>query len=169
VGRGDNVALFLRRSIPLVVGQLATLKLGAAYVPQHVGVAPESQLRYVLDTTAATVILTLSDLADQIPVGEGETIIELDRFLADQASLADGQFLDHDLDRVPVEPDDRCFILFSSGTTGNPNGVQVTHRNVGNVLLTAPGNLGNTVYVLDKIGGHAVSVRWARCGAVATV
>jgi D-alanine--poly(phosphoribitol) ligase subunit 1 len=34
---GDNVALFVRRSIPMLVGLLATLKAGAAYVPQDVG------------------------------------------------------------------------------------------------------------------------------------
>ena len=41
-----------------------------------------------------------------------------------------------------VSPNDTCFIIFTSGTTGKPNGVQVTHGNVGNILLTAPGNLG---------------------------
>ncbi|MEM7347610.1 MAG: AMP-binding protein, partial [Chloroflexota bacterium] len=41
-----------------------------------------------------------------------------------------------------ISPDNRCFILFTSGTTGKPNGVQVTHRNVCNILLTEPGNLG---------------------------
>ncbi|MFP3409239.1 AMP-binding protein, partial [Pseudomonas sp. SIMBA_065] len=35
-----------------------------------------------------------------------------------------------------------CFLLFTSGTTGQPNGVRVTHRNVCNILLTEPGNLG---------------------------
>ena len=35
-----------------------------------------------------------------------------------------------------------CFILFTSGTTGTPNGVEVTHKNLCNILYNAPGNLG---------------------------
>lgn len=151
VVRGDKVALFLRRSIPLVVGQLATLKLGAAYVPQHVGVAPESQLRFVLQATGATVILTLDEFVDQIPADQGQTVLSLDRFFASETvaggSPAGDPFV-VDLAYQPADdgaeetPDDPCFVLFTSGTTGNPNGVQVTHRNVCNVLLTTPGNLG---------------------------
>ncbi len=143
VGRGDNVALFLRRSIHLVVGQLAAMKLGAAYVPQHVGVAPEAQLRHILDATAAAAVLTLAELTDQIPIVDGEPLIELDRPSIVAAGLEasaedDGPFHPG----YDVAADDIAFILFTSGTTGPPNGVQVTHRNVCNILLTEPGNLG---------------------------
>lgn len=41
-----------------------------------------------------------------------------------------------------VRPDDGCYVLFTSGTTGSPNGVKVTHRNVAGLLLTEPGGLG---------------------------
>jgi len=44
---GDNVSLFIQRSIPMLVGILATLKAGAAYVPQDARIAPEEQMRYV--------------------------------------------------------------------------------------------------------------------------
>jgi amino acid adenylation domain-containing protein len=43
---------------------------------------------------------------------------------------------------VASQPTDGCYVLFTSGTTGKPNGVKVTHRNVANVILTSPGNLG---------------------------
>ena len=39
-------------------------------------------------------------------------------------------------------PTTRAVLLFTSGTTGVPNGVQVSHRNLCNILLTAPGDLG---------------------------
>ncbi len=139
VTSGDNVALFLQRSIPMLVGIMATLKIGAAYVPQHVGVAPESQLRHIIDTANTKVILTISTLQHLVPVPEGHICIAIDELM--QAPFDDNSptvFVPNE----EVGRSNTCFILFTSGTTGNPNGVQVTHGNVCNILLTEPGGLG---------------------------
>lgn len=144
VGNGDKVGLFLRRSIPMLAAMMATLKLGAAYVPQHVGVAPEAQLRHIVEQTGAKVVLTLSAFVDQIPTVEGCTVLAIDDFLTGpdtRPADSDGTPGPVRPDRA-VSPDDECFVLFTSGTTGPPNGVRVTHRNVCNIVLTAPGNLG---------------------------
>lgn len=141
VKTGDNVALFLQRSIPMVVGIMAALKAGASYVPQHVGVAPESHLHYVLETAAIDVILTLSHLQDQISAPDGRICLAIDTIM--QQPFADDQeFVEPFAPETAVSRDNTCFIIFTSGTTGKPNGVQVTHSNVGNILLTEPGNLG---------------------------
>ncbi|MEM7344872.1 MAG: AMP-binding protein, partial [Chloroflexota bacterium] len=137
----DNVALFLQRSIPMLVGILASLKVGAAYVPQHVGVAPENQLRHVMKTASTKVILTISSLQHLVPVPEGHTLIVIDDIMAAPFNN-ETDFVGPFAPSQAIDPDDRCFILFTSGTTGNPNGVQVTHKNVCNILLTEPGNLG---------------------------
>ncbi|OLF11175.1 peptide synthetase [Actinophytocola xinjiangensis] len=130
---GDHVALFLRRSIPMVVGILATLKAGAAYVPQDVAIAPPAQLRHVLAIARPRVVLTTADHADHIP--GGHPILTIPASGADQARPAFRP-------RRPARPDDPCYVLFTSGTTGMPNGVTVTHGNVVNLLLTQPGDLG---------------------------
>lgn len=135
---GDNVALFVQRSIPMLVGLLATLKAGAAYVPQDVGVAPEAQLRQIVEAASTRVILTLSDLADRVPAPDGHVRLAIDAVMA-EPSDGDG---DAFTPARPVGRDDGCYVLFTSGTTGRPNGVAVTHGNVCNVLLTEPGNLG---------------------------
>lgn len=139
VTTGDNVALFVKRSIPMVVGILATLKVGAAYVPQDVGVAPSKQLAHIIETTEANIILTLADFQHLVPVPDGHTCIAIDEVM-EQPFHADS--VPNVTPNRPIAGDNRCFILFTSGTTGNPNGVQVTHNNVCNILLTAPGNLG---------------------------
>lgn len=138
VTRGDAVCLYIQRSIPMLVGILAAMKVGAAYVPQHVGVAPEKALRHIGEVSGAKVILSLSDLASQVPVSDKQTLINIDTMMYNST-----------LDTArpaPItnaaRPDDTCMILFTSGTTGLPNGVQVTHRNLSNILLTAPGDLG---------------------------
>jgi amino acid adenylation domain-containing protein len=139
VTRGDAVGLFIQRSIPMVVGILATLKVGAAYVPQHIGVAPEAQLRHVIRAAGTSIVLTQSTFADLVPESDEHTVIAIDEVLTVAADLPSQK-------RVGGvgQPSDRCFILFTSGTTGSPNGVQVTHRNVCNIVLTEPGNLGIT-------------------------
>ncbi len=143
VGSGDSVALFVRRSIPMVVGMLATLKVGAAYVPQDAVISPQSQLAHVQKVTAATVTLTLREFASTVPCPPGHLVIAVDDFM--QAGNAAGTeaavYLDSDVAAMTA-PDDRCFVLFTSGTTGTPNGVQVTHRNICNILVTTPGDLG---------------------------
>ncbi len=135
VGPGDRVALFVHRSIPMVVGILASLKVGAAYVPQHVGVAPAAQLTHVAVTAGVRVILTLSSLRSVVPAIDGVPCIEIDSIMREAPVFALRS-------RVSVSPSRGCFVLFTSGTTGAPNGVEVTHANVCNLLLTQPGDLG---------------------------
>ncbi len=141
VSTGDSVSLFVKRSIPMLVGILAALKVGAAYVPQDVGVVPEPHMRHVIKVASTKVILTLSRFQHLVPVPEGHICIAIDEVM-ETPFAPDADHLATFTPQTEVKPDNRCFILFTSGTTGNPNGVQVTHGNVCNILLTEPGNLG---------------------------
>ncbi len=136
---GDNVAVFVRRGIPMLVGILAALKAGAAYVPQDVGLAPPTHLRHVIDAAVTRVILTVSTAADRIPVPAGHHLVAVDTVMSQPLGHSHDRFVPAER---PTSTGENCYVLFTSGTTGRPNGVAVTHRNVCNILLTAPGDLG---------------------------
>ena len=136
IGRGDSVCIYMRRSLEMVVGILATLKLGANYVPQDMQLCPDEQRNHILSTVAAKVVLTTRQYQQKI-CNDESTTIAVDTFL-EQANVINiqPQLL------KAIQPDDTAVIIFTSGTTGKANGVQVTHANLANILLTAPGNLG---------------------------
>ncbi|MES5821282.1 amino acid adenylation domain-containing protein [Streptomyces sp. RG80] len=137
VGPGDHVGLFVRRSVPMLIGLLGILKAGAAYVPQDIGLAPAAQLAHVVRTARTRIVLTVAEHAARVP--SGPHVLTLDEPLSYALPTAPTP------PTAParrVGPDDGCYVLFTSGTTGCPNGVKVTHRNVANILLTPPGDLG---------------------------
>lgn len=141
VRHGDHVAVFMRRSTEFLVSILACMKLGAAYVPMDARIAPASQMAYVMEVANIRHVLSLTSCLAQLPA-EAHQVVAVDDFM--RAVRQQGVLTT----KVPlnqlyqVTPDDVCFVLFTSGTTGKPNGVKVTHRNLCNILLTEPGNLG---------------------------
>ncbi|MFP2934097.1 condensation domain-containing protein, partial [Pyxidicoccus sp. 3LG] len=112
---GSRVAVRLERSLDLVVGLLAILKAGAAYVPLDKG-WPIERVTFVLRQSAATVLLTQSDLADELP-DLGNVLVVLDE---EAARIA----------RLPVSTpaissggESLAYVMFTSGSTGQPKGV----------------------------------------------
>ncbi|MDT9002462.1 amino acid adenylation domain-containing protein, partial [Paucibacter sp. APW11] len=123
----DRVAVCMNRGIELVVGLLAVLKCGAAYVPLD-PVHPADRLAMMLDDSSPTALLTQQDLQGALP----------DRALAQL--LLDDLHAFADLPRTAPEivlgGDALAYIIYTSGSTGRPKGVMVEHRQVAR-LLTA--------------------------------
>ncbi|HET9645692.1 MAG TPA: AMP-binding protein, partial [Burkholderiaceae bacterium] len=135
VRQGDAVGLFMRRGIHLVVGILAVLRLGAAYVPKDAAIVPHTMLQQVIDGARIRTVLTTRDHVDGLAADLARANlmqVDLEQLAQDRASAP----------AVCGDRSDRCFVLFTSGTTGVPNGVEVTHANVCNLLLCSPGDLG---------------------------
>lgn len=136
---GDNVGLFIRRSLAMLVGMLGILKAGAAYVPQDIKIAPENQLKSIVGDANIKVVLSLTKFQDCLPKLDGVKTLfvdDLESYLTEIQTLNAGS-----TNSITQLVNDNCFILFTSGTTGKPNGVKVTHKNLCNIILSSPGNL----------------------------
>lgn len=131
VREGTRVGLFLERSLEMLVGIVAILKCGATYVPQDARISPPAQLQHVVEVSGIRLVLTLSHLQACVP--QGCVSIALDR-LPSMSTTSAKQL-------SSFAPQRDCFILFTSGTTGVPNAVAVTHHNVCNLISVASGHL----------------------------
>ncbi|WP_458796452.1 amino acid adenylation domain-containing protein [Mycobacteroides abscessus] len=133
VGPGDRVILFSDRSARAVIGILAVLKTGAAYLPVDPAV-PASRLEFIVSDAAPVAAITTTDLRGRLD-GFGLAVIDLD---AHTDSPADGQ---SGLVPAAPAPDDIAYIIYTSGTTGAPKGVAVTHHNVTQLMQSLDAGL----------------------------
>ncbi|MFF2326473.1 MULTISPECIES: non-ribosomal peptide synthase/polyketide synthase [unclassified Streptomyces] len=120
VGPEQLVALSLPRSTELVVAVLAVLKAGAAYVPVDPEYPP-ARIAYLLQDARPALLVTTSR------TGEQPGTDHVDRLLLDTADL-DG--LPDTDPGVAIDPGHAAYVIHTSGSTGNPKGVVVPHRNV---------------------------------------
>ncbi len=126
VERGDLVGLNIRRSADLVIGALAIMKAGAAYVPLDPDYPADRVALYVEDS-GASAILTEAALAADLPPHQA-IVIEID---TDQAIAAAS---DNNPD-VQMSGEDLAYLIYTSGSTGRPKGVMIEHRNVSNFFV----------------------------------
>src|SRR5690606_34756951 len=127
VGRDTLVGLRTRRTPDLVVGLLAVLKAGGAYLPLDPSL-PAERTRFMIEDAALEIILTQRDLAGDLSGGIPH-VLHLDEDIP-EAPQPRGTVPDS----VPAEPESLAYVIYTSGSTGTPKGVLVHHRGVVNYL-----------------------------------
>ncbi|WP_073967626.1 non-ribosomal peptide synthetase [Streptomyces sp. CB02460] len=122
VGPESVVALMMERSVDLLVAMLAVVKAGGAYAPLNPA-DPDTRHAQILGELDAPVLITDRALADH-------TLVTTAR---ERGLVVDAKELSGRPARRPgvaTHPDQWLYVMFTSGSTGVPKGVAVTHRNV---------------------------------------
>ncbi|AIQ67608.1 bacitracin synthetase 1 [Paenibacillus graminis] len=123
IGPDQIVALLTTRSVDMIVGILAILQAGGAYLPLDPSL-PANRVAYMLEDSRVQVILTNTSVENQG-----------NRVVIDMRSLEIGQGASHSLSLPPVNNNrNLAYCMYTSGTTGLPKGILVEHRSLMNFL-----------------------------------
>jgi amino acid adenylation domain-containing protein len=126
VGPDVVVPVCLERSIDLLVALLGVMKAGGAYLPLVPGLPPR-RLATMLESSQSLVLITDSTLEASLPRHQLR-VVRLDR----DARII-GKQPHADLDAT-AGPQHLCYVLFTSGSTGQPKAVEIEHRALLNFL-----------------------------------
>ena len=137
VAPGDRVALFMSNCTQYLEAFYAILWAGAAAVPINAKLHPR-EAAYIIDHAQARLVFTdashgaaLAEACCDLPAGLVHLAVDGDAFRA--ACAGDGPALPY-----PREANDLAWLFYTSGTTGKPKGVMLTHGNLIAMSLCYP-------------------------------
>ena len=120
IGKGDVVSVLIPRCEHIAIAPLGILKAGAAYQPMDPGY-PIRRIQYMAKDAGSSLIIVARDLAG---LTEGISAERMDMEDIEGLPEADGF-------EVPeILPEDLFVILYTSGSTGEPKGCMLDHRNL---------------------------------------
>lgn len=121
LGQGDLVAIFLEKSINLYVCILAIMKAGAGYVP-ITAQTPIERTKAIIKSAGCQICVTSSDLSSGLEDSSGIGTLEIDLLPFHLFNVA--------AKKGSVDASSIAYAVFTSGTTGLPKGVLITHHNI---------------------------------------
>jgi len=140
VRRGDRVALYLPNIPAFALAYLAGLKIGAVVVSIN-SIFKWEEVRHIVNDSRPKVLFTTEELLPSVPRPDCPSIehtVICEGGEPDEIALEDWLARgDPTLRAAAMQPDDPAVLLYSSGTTGVPKGVMLTHHNIETNMRTA--------------------------------
>ncbi|HID51266.1 MAG TPA: amino acid adenylation domain-containing protein, partial [Anaerolineae bacterium] len=121
------VGIHTRRSLEMVIGILAALKTGAAYLPLDPTYPPERLAFMIADAQPAVILTQFTGEAAPFSESNSLSVIHLDNDWETIARQPDGNPI------VNVTADNLAYVIYTSGSTGQPKGAMLPHRGLCNL------------------------------------
>ncbi|MFZ1007449.1 MAG: amino acid adenylation domain-containing protein, partial [Candidatus Sulfotelmatobacter sp.] len=120
-----RVGLMVERSLEMVVGMLAVMKAGAAYVPLDPG-SPRERLKYMIEDSGARLVVSSGSLSSRISEAGDLEVLLMESEQWHRYSKEEPQ--------VVIDPAQLAYVIYTSGSTGRPKGVGIEHRQLVNYV-----------------------------------
>jgi amino acid adenylation domain-containing protein len=143
VRSGDRVVLWCVNAVDSIIAMQAALLLGAAYVPMSDDFPPALVARSARDCEAR-LVCTSGDRLSALAEAGAESAVDSGRLSTARRMLHEP---------ADVKPSDLAYILYTSGSTGNPKGVMLSHENGRAFADWAAVEVGLSSG--DRVGNHA--------------